>query len=172
MRILIRIQIQGFYDQKYKKYLQLKFFIYFLIKNCYLLILIFHFHKISPSYRRILQPSKKNIQHFKTWNFSTFIVLWVILPSWIRIQPNKIIADPCGTGSETLYSGFQNSNQNAWTIDNEKVTNFCLLDYHNFHKFKFDVLHLCMFSYRIWLIWNFKAFVSVSVWYRTENGQP
>ncbi len=29
-------------------------------------------HKVRLSYRRSLQPSKENIQHFKTWNFLTF----------------------------------------------------------------------------------------------------
>jgi hypothetical protein len=29
-------------------------------------------HKGCPSYRRSLQPSKENIQHFKTWKFCTF----------------------------------------------------------------------------------------------------
>ncbi len=41
-----------------------------LIKNYYLLTL--GFHKEHPSYRRSIQPSKENIQHFKTRNFSTF----------------------------------------------------------------------------------------------------
>ncbi len=48
-----------------------------------------------------LQPLKKNIQHFKTWNafpFSIFVGL-----------VTKINADPCGsgTGSETLVLGPQ-----------------------------------------------------------------
>ncbi len=35
--------------------------------------------KKLPSYRRSLQPSKENIQHFKTWNFNNFfLLLWVI----------------------------------------------------------------------------------------------
>ncbi len=38
---------------------------------------------------------KKNIQHFKIWIFLNFwVIFWVILPFWIRIQPTKIIADP------------------------------------------------------------------------------
>ncbi len=44
-------------------------------------------HKGRPSYRESLQPSKENIQHFKTWNFSTFFYFCgSILPSWIRIH--------------------------------------------------------------------------------------
>jgi hypothetical protein len=35
-------------------------------------------HKGCPSCRRSLQPSKENIQHFKTWNFLFFLFLWVI----------------------------------------------------------------------------------------------
>ncbi len=31
-------------------------------------------YKGCPSYRRSLQPSKKNIQQFKTWNFFSFFV--------------------------------------------------------------------------------------------------
>jgi hypothetical protein len=36
------------------------------------------FHKGRLSYRRSLQPSKENIQHFKTWNFFFFLFLSVI----------------------------------------------------------------------------------------------
>ncbi len=35
-------------------------------------------HKELPSYRRSLQLSKENIQHFKTWNFKFFLLLRVI----------------------------------------------------------------------------------------------
>jgi hypothetical protein len=36
-------------------------------------------HKGSPSYRKSLQPSpQENIQCFRTWNFLTFLFLWVI----------------------------------------------------------------------------------------------
>ncbi len=70
-------------------------------------------HKGRPSYRRSLQPSKENIQQFKTWNFKIFsiyvghfcppgsgsefrIQIWIRIhwPDWIRIQS--------GSGSETL----------------------------------------------------------------------
>jgi hypothetical protein len=37
---------------------------------------------------------KKKIQLFKTWNFFTFFNYLFFLPSWIRIQPTKVIADP------------------------------------------------------------------------------
>ncbi len=59
------IQIQGFKDQNYKFTAGKKKI--FLIKNYHLPIL--GLFKERPSYRRSLQPSKENIQHFKTWNF-------------------------------------------------------------------------------------------------------
>jgi hypothetical protein len=34
-------------------------------------------HKGRPSYRRSLQPSKENIQHFKIWKFCTFFYFFV-----------------------------------------------------------------------------------------------
>ncbi len=52
-------------------------------KNCNLLIP--RPHEGQRSYRRSLQPSKENIQHFKIAS----LFLWVILPSWIRMQPTK-----------------------------------------------------------------------------------
>ncbi len=56
--------------------------------------------KGRPNYRRSLQPSKENIQHFKTWNLLIFVFLWVILPSLIWPDPDT---DPLpGSGSETL----------------------------------------------------------------------
>jgi hypothetical protein len=58
------IQIQGFDDLKLKKKIQQKIFhIFFWSK-----IAIYFsqgLHKGRPSYRRSLQPSKENIQHFK-----------------------------------------------------------------------------------------------------------
>ncbi len=48
-------------------------------------------HKARQSYRRSSQPSKENIQHFKTWNFKFFFYIYgSFLPSWIRIRiPNR-----------------------------------------------------------------------------------
>ncbi len=57
-----------------------------LIKNCLGL------HKGCPSYRRNLQPSKENIQHFNIWNFLS-LTFGSFLPSWIQIRihwPNWI----------------------------------------------------------------------------------
>ncbi len=47
--------------------MQLNIFFLFLIRNCNLLIS--RPPKTIPSYRRSLQPSKENIQHFEQWNF-------------------------------------------------------------------------------------------------------
>jgi hypothetical protein len=57
-------------------------------------------HKGRTSYRRSLQPSKENIQHFKTLKFYTFFnICGSFLPSWIRIHIQqlklmRIHADP------------------------------------------------------------------------------
>ncbi len=48
-----------------------------------------------PRYRRSLQPSKENIQHFKKWNWLTFFyVCGLFLSSWIRIQIANPDTDP------------------------------------------------------------------------------
>ncbi len=54
-------------------------------------------HKGRPSYKRNLQPSKENIQHFKTWKFFTFFNFCEFWSSWIRIRQLKLNADaqPC-----------------------------------------------------------------------------
>ncbi len=61
-------RIQGFDDQKLKK-------IYSWKKNSLsktTIYLSLGLHKGRPSYRRSLQLSEENIQHFKTWNFLIF----------------------------------------------------------------------------------------------------
>ena len=64
-----------------------------MFKNCNLLIL--GLHKGHLSYRRSLQPSKENIQHFKTWNFITFFYFCgSFLPSWIRIRIPNLDTEP------------------------------------------------------------------------------
>ncbi len=52
-------------------------------------------HKGRPSYRS-LQPSKENIQHFKTRNFLIFFYFCgsFLLPSWIRIRISKLQKKP------------------------------------------------------------------------------
>ncbi len=82
--------------------------IYFLVKNCNLLIP--KLLKGRPSYRRSLQPPKENIQHFKKWNlFNYFLMLsWMQGPRWIRIH--------YGSGSTTLHKTEMNPHR-AWKLD-------------------------------------------------------
>ncbi len=83
------IRIQGLNDQKLKKNFNWNFFL-FWSKTAIYLSLGLHKVPVCPSYRRGLQLSKEAIQHFKTWTFTNFfLLLWVFLPSWIRIRiPN------------------------------------------------------------------------------------
>jgi hypothetical protein len=64
MRIRIPDPDPGFDDLKLKKIPAEKIINFFLSKTTIYLSL--GHHKGRPSYRRSLQPSKKNIQHFKT----------------------------------------------------------------------------------------------------------
>jgi hypothetical protein len=69
-------------------------------------------HKGRPIYRG-LQPSKRTLS---TTNMKFFLLsLWVILPSWIRIQPTKINANPCRFGSKTLNLTIQKIRITQWT---------------------------------------------------------
>jgi hypothetical protein len=61
---LIRIRIQDFDDQKFEKIYSKKKLNFFGSKNTIYLSL--GLQKGSPIYRRSLQPSKENIQQFKT----------------------------------------------------------------------------------------------------------
>ncbi len=102
------IHIQGFDDQKLGKITAKKNFIFFWSKIAIYLSLGLHIGR--PSHRRSLQPSKENIQHFKTWNF--FFILRVI---FTPLDPGP---DPksgsrstdlieSGSGSETQQIGIQ-----------------------------------------------------------------
>ncbi len=77
---------------------QRKFFSFlFFIINCNLLSL--GLHKGNSSYRRSIQPSKKNIQHFKKhfkrWNLLTvFYFSGQLLPSWVWIANPDPDMDP------------------------------------------------------------------------------
>jgi hypothetical protein len=51
--------------------------------------LILGLHKGRPSYRRSLQPSKENIQHFKTF----FLFLWVIF-AFLDLIESRSNPDP------------------------------------------------------------------------------
>ncbi len=55
-------------------------------------------HKGHQSYRRSLQPSKQNIQHFKTWNVF-FLFLWAIFALLDPDSPSQ-----CGSGSSRSKS--------------------------------------------------------------------
>ncbi len=63
-------------------------------KNQFFYQFAIHLLVVLQKGRRSLQPSKENIQHFKTESFFIFFVLWVFLPSRNRIQPTTIHADP------------------------------------------------------------------------------
>ncbi len=69
---------------------------YFWIKNLNFLIIIL---RRTSSYRRSLQPSEENIQHFKTRIFPLSVFCGSFLPSCIRIRilPTKINEDPWGS---------------------------------------------------------------------------
>ncbi len=57
--------------KNWKKWKLKKFFLFFWSKIAIYLSL--GLYKGRPSYRRSLQPSKENIQQFKTWNLFTFV---------------------------------------------------------------------------------------------------
>ncbi len=69
------IRIQGFNDQKLKKKITAEKKNFFGSKTAIYLSL--GLHKVRPKYRRSLQLSKEAIQHFKTWTFKKFLLLWV-----------------------------------------------------------------------------------------------
>jgi hypothetical protein len=88
------IRIQDFDDQKLGKIYSWEKF--FLSKNNNYLSL--GLHKERPSYRRILQPSEENIQHFKTRNFLIFVTVSHFYPPGSRSGSTDLIE----SGSETL----------------------------------------------------------------------
>ncbi len=93
----IRIRIQSgsrvLMTKSWKKVTAEKKFNFFLSKTTIYLSL--GLHKGRPSYRRSLQLSKENIQHFKTCNFWIFFYFCgSFLPSWIRIQIRIPNTDP------------------------------------------------------------------------------
>jgi hypothetical protein len=76
------IRIQGLDDQIFKEFTAEKK----IGGSKYTIYLSQCLHNERRSYRRSLQYSKENIQHFKTWSFLIFSTLWVFLSSWIRIH--------------------------------------------------------------------------------------
>jgi hypothetical protein len=87
----IRIQIQGFGDQKFKKKLQLQKILRLYIKNCYLLIPRppFRTAKLQekPLALKRKHPALQKMKFFLFFSFGSY------LPSRIRIQWTKINAD-------------------------------------------------------------------------------
>ncbi len=90
----IQIQIQGFEDQTLEKIYSWNFlYTFFWSKTAIYLSL--GLPKGRPSYRRSLQPSKENIQQFKTWKFLYFFLfLWVIFDPLDPDPSTQINADP------------------------------------------------------------------------------
>ncbi len=85
----IPIRIWGFYDQKFKK-----------------LALSLGLQQGGLSYRRILQPSKVNIQPSKTWNVSVFFLTikgWFFLPKKSTVIKDFAKNYP-GKGVPVLFS--------------------------------------------------------------------
>jgi hypothetical protein len=71
------------------------------MKNCNLGL-----HNGRTSYRKSLQPAKKNIQHFKTCNFFTFFYICRNFVALLDPDPDpdpgpQIKVDPSGSGSTT-----------------------------------------------------------------------
>jgi hypothetical protein len=95
--VSLRVRIQGLITEILKNLQQKK--IKFSIKNCHGIYLSLRLHEGRPDYgyRRSLEPSKEIIQGLKKQrNFTFLYSSGSFFPSWIRIQPTKITADPCG----------------------------------------------------------------------------
>ncbi len=76
--------------KNWKKFTAEKNWLFFLYKEIPIELSL-GLHKGRTSYRRSLQPSKKNIQHFKTWKiFTFFYICRSFLPSWIRIRIQQL----------------------------------------------------------------------------------
>jgi hypothetical protein len=90
IRIRIQFRIQSFDDQKLKKITAVKlFFIFF--KSKIAIYLSLGLHKGLTSYRRSLEPSKENIQHFQNMRILYFFyICGSFLPSWIRIRIQQL----------------------------------------------------------------------------------
>jgi hypothetical protein len=71
----------------------MKTFLFLILCSRPAIYLFLGFHIGRPSYRRSLQPSKENIQHFKNFNLLTFLnFCWSFLPSWIRnANPDQLL---------------------------------------------------------------------------------
>jgi hypothetical protein len=111
----------GFLWPKIEKNLRLNIFLLFFWSKIGIYLSL-GLHKGRPSFRRSLQPSKENIQHFKTWNLLTFFIfLWVIF-SLLNPDPNPLtwLPDPDiririrSTGYEYCFQVLLDENDDLW----------------------------------------------------------
>jgi hypothetical protein len=66
----------------------------FFVKNCKMQYLFRGLREGHPSFRKSLQPSKR--EHPALQNYY-FLLFYIFLPTWIRVKPTKITninADP------------------------------------------------------------------------------
>ncbi len=104
LRIRIQSESRIFDDQKLGKKLLLKKKLNFFADQT-TIYLSLDLHKRRPSYKRSLQLSKKNIQHFKTWNFVNFSyfcgsflpsLIWIQIPNTDKDPLTRLNPDPIG----------------------------------------------------------------------------
>ncbi len=97
IRIRIRIQYgsRALMTKNWEKKLQLKFFFCFWSKTAIYLSL--GLHKVCPSYRRRLQFSKEAIQNFKTWIFTNYCLLLLVI--FALLEPDPYPDSEYGSGS-------------------------------------------------------------------------
>ncbi len=94
----------GFWWPKMGKNLSEKKFVFFWSKIAFYLSL--GFRNGRPSYRRSLQPSKENIQHFRKWNLLTFFLflcaIFALLDPDLDCESGSGSRNPTKSGSSTL----------------------------------------------------------------------
>jgi hypothetical protein len=81
-------------------------------------------HEGRPSYRRSPQPSKENIQHFKTWTFLFFQFLWVIF-IFALLDPDQDQDSESGYGSTDLIESGSNPDPKRWFSEILLVPTLC-----------------------------------------------
>ncbi len=91
------VPIPGFWWPKLSKNLQLEIYILFFWSKIVICLSVgLPKGRPCPSYRRSLQPSKENIQHFKHENSLLFFVVHFCIRIRIqRLRLMRIHADPC-----------------------------------------------------------------------------
>ncbi len=120
----IRLRIGSFNEQIFEKKFSWKFFLFLFWSNI-AIYLFLGLYKGRPSYKRGLQSSKKNIQHFKRWNLWTiFYFSGSFLPSWIRIRiGGNANSDP---DPETPLSPDPDTDPDTHTTAHFSEWQFCL----------------------------------------------